>query len=165
MAIYIIADLHFSFNDSNKNMSYFGGNWIGYEEKIKENWLQTVKEEDLVIIPGDFSWAMALEDTIEDFAFINNLPGKKLLLKGNHDYWWSTVTKINNFLKENNFNSISVLYNDSYYFEDCIIVGTRGWNINSDEPQDRKINSRERGRSEASIKNGINKFGDDKQII
>lgn len=165
MAIYVIADLHLSFQDKNKNMSFFGGNWIDYEEKIKENWIKTVKDEDLVILPGDFSWAMQLEETIEDFAFIESLPGKKLLLKGNHDYWWSTVTKINKFLKENNFNSISVLYNDSFCYNDYIIVGTRGWNINADEQQDKKINSRELLRLEASIKDGLNKFGNDKKIV
>lgn len=165
MAIYVIADLHLALKDQNKNMSVFGGNWVGYENKIKENWLKTVKEEDLVILPGDFSWAMNLEDTIQDFSFINNLPGKKLLLKGNHDYWWSTATKINNFLKENNLNSISILYNNSYLHNDHIIVGTRGWNINSDEQQDRKIINRELMRLENSIKHGIENFGKDKKII
>ena len=165
MAIYIIADLHLSFKDENKNMSFFGGNWINYEDKIKENWKKIVKEDDLVILPGDFSWAMQLEDTIEDFNFIENLPGKKLLLKGNHDYWWSTVTKIKNFLKENNFNSLSVLYNDSYCYNNCVIVGTRGWNINSEVIQDKKILNRELSRLEASIKDGIIKFGTNKKYI
>ena len=165
MAIYIIADLHLSLKDQNKNMSVFGGNWVGYEEKIKDNWKKVVNEDDLVIIPGDISWAMNLEDTIVDFSFINELPGKKILLKGNHDYWWTTVTKINKFLQENQFNTISVLYNDSYCYNDYIIVGTRGWNINSDDEQDKKIINRELARLETSLKDGINKYGNDKNII
>lgn len=165
MAIYIIADLHLSLKDKNKNMSVFGGNWVGYEEKIKENWEKVVNEDDLVVIPGDISWAMNLEDTIEDFSFINELPGKKILLKGNHDYWWTTVTKINKFLEEKQFNTISVLYNDSYCYNDYIIVGTRGWNINSDDEQDKKIINRELARLETSLKDGINKYGSDKNII
>ena len=93
MAIYTIADLHLSFS-TDKPMDIFGTNWENYEEKIKEDWLKKVKKEDYIILPGDFSWAMYLEETVKDFEFINQLPGKKILLKGNHDYWWTTVTNI-----------------------------------------------------------------------
>ena len=94
MAIYTIGDLHLSFKE-NKPMSIFGDNWEGHEEKIKEDWLSRVKKEDLVILPGDFSWATYLKDTDEDFIYLKQLPGKKLLLKGNHDYWWSSISKLN----------------------------------------------------------------------
>ena len=94
MAIYAIGDLHLSFNQS-KPMNIFGDNWNNHEEKIKKNWLKKVKSEDTVILPGDFSWATYLEDTKLDFNYLNELPGKKILLKGNHDYWWTTVTNLN----------------------------------------------------------------------
>ena len=105
MAIYTIGDLHLSFHE-NKPMSIFGDNWKGHEEKIKKDWIQKVKETDLVILPGDFSWSTYLSDTKEDFEYLNSLPGKKLLLKGNHDYWWTTITSMRNFLKENKFDNI-----------------------------------------------------------
>ena len=86
-------------------MDIFGNNWTNHEEKIKKDWTEKVEKNDLVILPGDFSWAMYLKDTDEDFKYLNNLPGKKLLLKGNHDYWWSTVKKMREFLEENNFKN------------------------------------------------------------
>ena len=92
MAIYAIGDLHLSFHE-NKPMDIFGEKWEGHEEKIKNDWLKNVNENDLVLLPGDFSWSMYLENTFEDFSYINKLPGKKLLLKGNHDYWWTTLTR------------------------------------------------------------------------
>ena len=132
MAIFVIADLHLSFNED-KPMDIFGENWVDHENKIKNDWLKKVKEEDLVILPGDFSWETYLENTKLDFEFLNKLPGKKILLKGNHDYWWSTVTKMRKFLKENNFENIDFLYNNSYEYENKIIVGTRGWIISDEE--------------------------------
>ena len=125
MSIFAIGDLHLSFNE-NKPMSIFGDNWTGHEEKIKNNWIENVKKDDLVLLPGDFSWSMYLKDTLKDFAFLNNLPGKKLLLKGNHDYWWSTVTSMRNFLKDNGFENIEFIYNNSYLYENFIISETRG---------------------------------------
>lgn len=163
MSIYVIGDLHLSFKE-NKPMDIFGDNWENHEEKIKDSWIKQVKDEDLVILPGDFSWAMYLKDTDEDFKYINNLPGKKLLLKGNHDYWWVTVTSMRNFLKENNFENIDFLYNNSYEFENCIIVGTRGWNI-ADEAENKKMIKREAIRLELSIQDGLNRFGNEKEII
>ena len=162
MAIYAIADLHLSFGE-NKPMDIFGANWINHEEKIKKTWEETVKKEDIVLIPGDFSWAMYLEDAYEDFNYLNSLPGKKILLKGNHDYWWTTVTKMKKYLKENNFDNIDFLYNNSFYFENKIIVGTRGWTDQEEKPE--KIIKRENARLELSIKDGIQKYGEDKEII
>ena len=97
MAIYAIGDLHLSFLNE-KPMNIFGDNWENHVEKIKENWIKTVKENDLVLLPGDFSWAMYLEEAEKEFKFLNELPGKKLLSKGNHDYWWTTQNKMNKFL-------------------------------------------------------------------
>ncbi len=163
MSIYAIADLHLSFQE-NKPMSIFGENWKNHEEKIKKDWKEKVQETDVVLLPGDFSWAMDLENTYQDFEYLNNLPGKKIMLKGNHDYWWTTVTKMKKFLEEKNFKNIKILYNNSYECENKIIVGTRGWTI-SDEEEDKKIINREIIRFEMSIKDGIQKYGTEKEII
>lgn len=163
MSIFAIGDLHLSFN-TDKPMNIFGENWNNYEEKIKKDWLKKVKDTDLVLLPGDFSWAMKLEDTYKDFEYINNLPGKKILLKGNHDYWWNTVKKMNEFIKNNNFTNIEFLYNNSFLYENYIICGTRGWTISNNE-EDRKIFERELLRLELSLNDGINKYGSDKEII
>ena len=140
MSIYAISDLHLSFN-TNKPMDIFG--WENYEERIKKNWLEKVNEKDLVLLPGDFSWEMKLENTYKDFEFINNLPGKKLLLKGNHDLWWTTLKKMRTFLEEENLKNIDFIYNNSYEFENYIIAGTRGWNLISEGEEDKKIKERE----------------------
>lgn len=151
-------------------MDIFGDNWVGHEEKIRNNWIENVKEDDLVILPGDFSWETYLEDTKLDFEYLNSLPGEKLLLKGNHDYWWTTVTAMRNFLKENNFTNIDFLYNNSYEFENKIICGTRGWSI-ADEEMDKKLINRELIRLELSLRDGLQRYGDneenleDKEII
>ena len=105
MSIYSIGDLHLSF-EKDKPMDIFGDNWKNHEEKIKEDWIKKVTENDLVVLPGDFSWSTYIEDTYKDFEYLNKLPGKKLLLKGNHDYWWSTLTSMKKFLDENNFKNI-----------------------------------------------------------
>ncbi len=163
MAIFAIGDLHLSFQE-NKPMSIFGDNWEGYEEKIKESWIKQVTEKDTVLLPGDFSWSMYLENCIADFVYLQQLPGKKLLLKGNHDYWWSTINKMRKFIKENKFTSIDFLHNNSYFCDGYIIAGTRGW-TQSLEEEDKKIVNREVIRLELSIKDGIEKYGSDKPII
>ena len=162
MSIYAISDLHLSFN-TNKPMDIFG--WNNYEEKISQDWRTNVKEEDLVLLTGDFSWEMKLENTYKDFQFINNLPGKKLLLKGNHDLWWTTLKRMREYLKEKEFNNIDFIYNNSYEFENYIIAGTRGWNLVSENIDDKKIKDRELLRLENSIIDGIQKYGEDKPII
>lgn len=164
MSIYIIGDLHLSFS-VDKPMDIFGNNWENHAEKIKSNWLRKVKEDDTVILPGDFSWATYLEDTYKDFEFLNSLPGKKIMSKGNHDYWWTTVTSMKKYLKENNFDNIDFLYNNAYLVENKIIVGTRGW-INSWKSQDNcKILKRENDRLKLSIEDGLKKYGKDKEIV
>ncbi len=164
MSIYVIGDLHLSF-ETDKPMDIFGNNWFNHAEKIKENWIKKVSENDTVIIPGDFSWATYLEEIYKDFEFLNSLPGKKILLKGNHDYWWTTVTNMNKFLKENNFENIYFLHNNSYLVEDIIITGTRGWINSYQSPDNYKILKRENDRLKLSLKDGINKYGNDKEII
>ena len=157
MAIYTIGDLHLSFENP-KPMNIFGDNWNNHEEKVKEDWLSKVKPGDTVIHPGDFSWAMYLEETIKDFEYLSSLPGRKIMLKGNHEYWWTTVTKMKKFLNEHNFQNIDFLQNNSIEIEDKIICGTRGWSlINENTETDRKIINREALRLELSIKDGINK--------
>lgn len=163
MSIYAIGDLHLSFRQE-KPMDIFGKQWENHPKKIEENWKKYVKPDDLIVLAGDFSWETYLEDTYKDFEFLSNLPGKKILLKGNHDYWWTTITSMNKFLKDNNFNNIEFLFNNSICFENKIIVGTRGWAIN-DMENGEKMMSREASRLEMSIKDGIKKFGDDKEFI
>ena len=163
MAIYVIADLHLSFSQ-NKPMDIFGNNWENHAEKIRNNWIKKVKQDDYVILPGDFSWATYIEDTKLDFSYLNSLPGRKILLKGNHDYWWTTLASMRKFVKDNNFENIDFLYNNSYLVEDKIIVGTRGWNI-LDSEDDKKMIKRETARLELSIKDGIQKHGSEKEII
>ena len=137
MSIYIIGDLHLPFG-IDKPMDIFGANWEGYTEKIKEDWSKKVKPEDTVILAGDFSWATYLEETYKDFEFINNLPGRKILLKGNHDYWWTTIKRMKKFLEENKFSNIDFLYNNSYLIENKVFVGTRGWSFNDTENSEKK---------------------------
>ena len=163
MSIFVIADLHLSFKNP-KPMDIFGDNWENHAEKIKKDWITKVTEKDLVVLPGDFSWETYLEDTIRDFEYINNLPGKKLMLKGNHDYWWTTITSMKKFLQENNFTNIDFLYNNSFEFEEKILCGTRGWNI-TDEENNEKIINRELGRLELSLQDGIKKYNEGKEII
>ncbi len=157
MSIYAISDLHLSFEE-NKPMDIFGENWENHQEKIRKNWLNTVKENDLVLLPGDISWAMYLNDTYKTFEYLENLPGKKLLLKGNHDYWWTTITSMRNYLKENKFNTIDFIYNNSYEFENCIICGTRGWTIADNDSENKKILNREVERLKISLNNAKENF-------
>lgn len=164
MSIYTIGDLHLSFHE-NKPMGIFGENWEGHEEKIRKDWQKKVTKKDLVVIPGDFSWSTYLKDTYEDFAYLNDLPGKKILLKGNHDYWWTTVTSMRKFLTENNFETIDFVYNTAYEFENDIIAGTRGWGQN-EEGEDKKLLKREVARLELSLEKALEIKGEqEKEII
>ena len=128
MSIFTISDLHLSTLDSmNKSMEIFGRRWIGYTEKLKSNWVKLISDSDTVIIPGDISWALTLEESKSDIEFINSLPGKKILGKGNHDFWWSTMKKHKEFFEAHKIDSISFLFNNAHETEDFIIAGTRGW--------------------------------------
>lgn len=153
MAIYAISDLHLSKSVPSKSMEYFGDDWKDYELLIDKNWRKTVKENDTVLIPGDISWGIDLNEAYEDFKYLNSLPGNKIILKGNHDYYFSTLTKMNQFLKENNFNTIQVLNNNSFIIEGYNICGFRGWGTTDDENvDDYKIYLRELNRLELSLK-------------
>lgn len=149
MSLFVIADLHLSLG-TDKPMDVFSG-WQDYVQRLEENWRALVSPEDTVVIAGDISWAMKLEDCQADFAFIHSLPGQKLLMKGNHDYWWTTRNKIDTFLAEKGFHSLRILHNCGYRVGNRAICGTRGWLYNSETPEDRKIVSREAGRLLASI--------------
>ena len=165
MSIYVIGDLHLSFKNP-KPMNIFGDNWENHEEKIKQDWLSKLKNEDIVVLAGDFSWAMKIEDALEDFKYINELPGKKILLKGNHDYWWTTVTNMKKFLEQNNMPNIDFLHNNSFEVENKILCGTRGWSLLEEESEeDKKIIDREAGRLKLSLQDGIQKYGEEKEII
>lgn len=153
MAIYAIADLHLSFG-TNKKMDVFDG-WSNYTDRLKNNWEKLVKQDDTVVIAGDLSWALKLEETYEDFKFLNGLPGEKILIKGNHDYWWGTKKKVDTYLQENGFNSISILFNSAVPVENVAVCGTRGWSYDCTENEDIKILKREVGRLQTSIQMGI----------
>lgn len=140
MSIFTIADLHLPLS-ANKPMDIFGNRWQDYVNKIKKNWCAIVTDADTVIIPGDISWAINIEDADADFEFINSLPGKKLLGKGNHDFWWGTMSKNRAYIKEKGFDSIDFLFNNAYEVEDYIICGTRGWYI--DEKLQTSVNNAE----------------------
>lgn len=165
MAIYTIGDLHLSFQNP-KPMNIFGENWNNHEEKIKKDWISKVKPEDTVIHPGDFSWAMYLKDALKDFEYLNSLPGKKIMLKGNHEYWWTTVTNMKKFLNENNFQNIDFLQNNSIEVEDKIICGTRGWSLTNESEEEKRLINREALRLELSIKSALDKnVENNKEII
>lgn len=154
MALFAIADLHLSFG-VNKPMDIFSG-WQDYTTRIYDNWQSKVNEEDTVVIAGDISWAMNFNALKEDFNFINKLNGKKIILKGNHDYWWTTVKKMQGFIDENNFHSIKILHNNAFETDEFAICGTRGWLI--EKPTDSELDKvyvRECQRLEASIKEGL----------
>ena len=128
MSVFAISDLHLSLNDStNKSMEIFGRRWQDYVHKLEKNWRAVVTDSDTVILPGDISWALTPDEAKADFAFIEGLPGKKLIGKGNHDFWWQTMRKLGAFIEQNNFSTISFLYNNAFAIEDLIITGTRGW--------------------------------------
>lgn len=147
MSIFTISDLHLSFG-TDKPMDIFRG-WNNHTERIAANWNRLVKPNDTVVLPGDLSWALKLEETKPDFEFLNKLNGKKILLKGNHDLWWSTVKKLNLFLSENNFQNIEILFNNTVIAENYAIAGTRGWFY--DAKEDDKVILREVGRLEKSL--------------
>lgn len=147
--IYAIADLHLDAT-KDKDMNIFGPNWDDYENRIFSNWKKIVRDEDLVLIPGDISWAMKVENAVSDLKRIEKLPGRKILLKGNHDYWWSSLNKLNSL----GFKTIQFLQNNSFVYKGIRIVGTRGWisrDTNNFNENDEKILNRELERLKLSI--------------
>lgn len=163
MSLYAIGDLHFS-TLVEKPMNIFGDKWDKHEEKIISSWKDNVKDEDVVLVLGDTSWGINLTEAKPDLDIISNLCGNKIFIKGNHDYWWTTVTSMRKFLKENNFQNIDFLYNNSFEYENKILCGTRGWSL-VDEEIDEKLINRELGRLELSLQDGAKKAEENKEII
>ncbi len=155
MALYTIADLHLACGVE-KPMDVFGGRWQGYMEKLEKNWRACIAGDDMVVVGGDICWGMNLEQSKADFAFLDRLPGHKILLKGNHDLWWDTAKKMKAFVREQGFQSIEFLHNNCFFYKDIAICGTRGWFYEEDfkEGHDEKIFRRELGRLETSLRLG-----------
>jgi predicted phosphohydrolase len=152
MALFTISDLHLSLSED-KPMDVFYG-WDNYVERLKANWERIVGENDTVVIPGDISWALKLEDSLTDLKFIDALPGKKIILKGNHDYWWSTAAKFYKFCEKNGFSDQWILNNNHFEYGGYAICGTRGWFYEEERSgeHDEKVFKRELMRLEASLK-------------
>lgn len=152
MALYAIGDLHLCLG-APKPMDVFGGAWVGYMEKLKDG-LSVIGPEDTTVLLGDLSWALDLEGAAADFSWINQIPGQKILLKGNHDYWWSTAAKFSQFCARQGFQELKLLNNNCYEYEDFAICGTRGWFFEEERSgtHDEKVFKRELLRLEASLK-------------
>ena len=154
MAIYAISDLHLPLG-VDKPMDVFGKSWENYVYRLEENCRKQIRDTDCVVLPGDFCWAINLEEAKKDFDFLNSLPGIKVLLKGNHDYWWDTLAKVENFMQANQYTNIHLIQNNSFCFDGYVICGTRFWQSPAFEnlsAQDIKIYQRELGRVELSLK-------------
>ncbi|MCM8711074.1 metallophosphoesterase [Clostridium sp. SYSU_GA19001] len=159
MSLYAISDLHLALS-MEKPMDVFGEHWYKHDEKIKNNWVSKIREDDTVLIAGDISWSMKMEEGLKELEWIHNLPGRKILIKGNHDYWWQSITKLNKLYEDMNF-----IQNNYYSYENYAICGTRGWICPGGEnfiSHDKKIYEREQIRLKLSldsaVKAGYNKF-------
>ena len=159
MSIYAIADLHLS-KGVDKPMDIFGGRWKNYMERIAENWIRTVGEQDTVVLPGDISWGMNDEETLPDLRFLEELPGQKILMRGNHDYWWQTTKKLNALFEENNLKSLSILYNNAVLCGETVLCGTKGYMNDGEQTkeQNEKLFEREAARMELSLKDAQQRF-------
>lgn len=151
MALYAIGDLHLCLGAA-KPMDVFGGSWVGYMDKLKAE-MSIIRPEDTTVICGDLSWALGLTEAKEDFAWINDIPGRKIILKGNHDYWWSTASKFYSFCQENGFENQFILNNNHYEYDGWAICGTRGWFFEEEKSgaHDEKVFKRELMRLETSL--------------
>lgn len=152
MAIYAIGDLHLSYGVP-KPMDIFGG-WKDYMKRIEENWRRKITPQDTVVLSGDTSWGMSLEEALADFEFLQSLPGQKILLKGNHDYWWTTARKMRSFFDAHGLNSLEILNNNAVVAQGMAICGSRGWLFETGDPQDDKIIAREALRLGMSLEKG-----------
>ena len=151
MSLYAIGDLHLS-TKGNKPMDVFGREWSNHTDRLKAAFSR-LGEDDVTVLCGDTSWGSDFEESLEDFRWINNLPGKKIILKGNHDYWWNTVAKMKRFLEENNFSTIDILHNNCFFYEEYALCGTRGWFYEEEQTDHNEmVLRREVGRLEASLK-------------
>ena len=147
--LYVIADTHLSIS-TGKTMNIFDG-WSDYEKRLESNWKRLVTPDDTVVIPGDVSWCMNMDEGKADFAFLDSLPGRKILMKGNHDYWWATKKKADDFFKANEFTTLNILHNNTYTCGNIAICGTRGWFFDAEDDENKKVVLREAGRLRTSI--------------
>lgn len=155
MSLYVIGDLHLSYGVPDKSMNIFHG-WQNYQELIDKNWRETITGDDTIVIAGDVSWGMSLQQASADFKYINSLPGHKIIIKGNHDYWWTTKKKMEDFFTAEGYDKISILHNNHFVYNYKYgICGTRGWVNIPGEKQDVKVLQREVQRLEMSIKSAI----------
>lgn len=152
MGLYVIGDLHLSFG-TDKPMDIFHG-WEDYVDRLTENWQSRITPEDTVVVAGDFSWGMTMEEALPDFRYLDRLNGRKLLLKGNHDYWFSTKTKVENALAAEGISGISILFNNAYPCGEYAVCGTRGWFNEPGSAADKKVMAREAGRLRLSLEAG-----------
>ena len=154
MSLFAIADTHLSFG-TDKPMDSFPG-WNDYVDRIEKNWNKIVTNDDTVVIAGDISWAMNFDELKADFDFVERLNGKKIILKGNHDYWWNTSKKMNDFIESQRYKTISILFNNSYDIDGVSVCGSRGWLFDVDDEHDEKVLNREVGRLRLSLESAVN---------
>ena len=151
MALYAIGDLHLGLS-VNKPMNIFGKGWDNHVQRIEEAFSQ-LNDDDVIVLCGDTSWGIDFAQSLADFQFIDRLPGKKLILKGNHDYWWSTAAKMKKFFEENDITTIDIIHNNCHIYGDYALCGTRGWFYEEEQSgHNEKVLNREVGRLEASLK-------------
>lgn len=153
MSLFVLADTHLSLS-TDKPMDVFGDRWSDHAARIRENWLRVVGEADTVVLPGDISWGMTLPEALPDLRYLHELPGHKILGKGNHDYWWQTSSKLEAFFKKEGLSSLSILHNNAYFAEGVNLCGSRGWFCESAAPAGvdyAKIVAREAGRLRLSL--------------
>ena len=155
MSIFALADLHLALSNPEKSMDVFGSRWEGYIDRVRDNWINTVTDADTVLIPGDISWATYVDKAEEDFRFISELPGQKLLSRGNHDFWWTTMRKMEEYFAEKGFTNLQFVRTNVIEADGCLISGTRGWMIESRDSlegsDNRKIYERERLRIQMCV--------------
>lgn len=150
MALFAIGDPHLAISVKNKSMDIFGG-WENYLELLENNWRNLIAPDDTVVLAGDISWAMRLADAFEDFLWLEKLPGRKIILKGNHDYWWTSKKKMEDTFLAWGFKTLNILHNNCYKYENFAVCGTRGWVNMPGEAADAKVLAREAGRLTASL--------------
>lgn len=164
--IFAISDLHLSFS-ADKPMNVFGSRWDNYEERLRQNWQEQITKDDVVLMPGDTSWATYVKDACADFEYINKLNGTKIISKGNHDYWWETLSKLNAFLETNLFHTVRFVHNTTEVFGSVAVCGTKGYPETEQEPdcdEERKLYRRELARLENAVSEA-KKTGAEKIIV
>ena len=154
MSLFVIGDLHLALGDKSKSMDISDG-WANYTELLGQSWNSLVSAEDTIVLAGDISWSISLEKGYEDFKWIHNLPGQKIILKGNHDYWWNSRKKMEETFEKWGFDSLNILHNNHFQYENYGICGTRGWVNMPGESADAKVLAREAGRLTASIESAL----------